>query len=86
LIINLKLETNQVDLPANQTLDLQANHANGSVIRLKEISFQEDNIVADLAITNGHNVFLNIASLCSYLHRYPTAISRCISRQNSSST
>ena len=45
---------NRANLPASQTVDLQANHANGSVMRLKSISFQEDNIVADLAITNGY--------------------------------
>jgi hypothetical protein len=41
-------------LPGNLTLDLQANHANGSVMRLKNISFQENNIVAELSITNGY--------------------------------
>ena len=49
-----QLANNRVDLPANQTLDLQANHANGSVIRLKKISFQDDSTIADLAITNGY--------------------------------
>jgi hypothetical protein len=46
--------SNTTSLPTNQTLDLQTNHANGSVLRLKEIYFQEDNIVADIAITNGY--------------------------------
>jgi hypothetical protein len=52
---------NQVELPGNLTLDLQANHSNGSVMRLKNISFQEDNIVAELAITNGYQneIYLN---------------------------
>ncbi|MDJ0594976.1 MAG: hypothetical protein QNJ72_34200 [Pleurocapsa sp. MO_226.B13] len=49
-----RLVNNRVDLPSDRTLDLQVNHANGSVIRLNKISFQEDNIVADLAITNGY--------------------------------
>ncbi|MGK7949891.1 MAG: hypothetical protein AB4368_14180 [Xenococcaceae cyanobacterium] len=44
------VNNNTTTLPTSQTLDLQANHANGSVLRLKRISFEEDNIVADLSL------------------------------------
>lgn len=40
-------------LPASQTVNLQTNHANGSVMQLRQISFGEDNIVLELAVTNG---------------------------------
>jgi hypothetical protein len=42
------------DLPTPQTLNLQINHANGSTMRLTELSFNEDSIVATLSITNGY--------------------------------
>ncbi|MGK7949890.1 MAG: hypothetical protein AB4368_14175 [Xenococcaceae cyanobacterium] len=41
-------------LTASQTVDKQVNHANGSVLRLKEITFRDDSIVADLSVTNGY--------------------------------
>ena len=36
-------------------LDLQANHPNGTVLQVKEISFSPDHISLKLAITNGHD-------------------------------
>lgn len=42
-------------LPADQELNLQANHANGSVLRVTKVAFSEDNISLNLAVTNGHN-------------------------------
>ncbi|BAY46906.1 hypothetical protein SAMD00079811_45220 [Scytonema sp. HK-05] len=41
-------------LPPPQTLNLQVNHANGTVVRLTEISFAEDSTKVNLAVTNGH--------------------------------
>lgn len=42
-------------VPAAQTLNLQVNHPNGSTARLTQLTFGEDNIVATLAVTNGHD-------------------------------
>lgn len=42
-------------LPADQDLNLQANHANGSVLRATKVTFSEDSISLNLAITNGHD-------------------------------
>jgi hypothetical protein len=41
-------------LPPSQTLNLQVNHANGTVVRLTGISFAEDSTNVNLAVTNGH--------------------------------
>ncbi|KAM3098509.1 hypothetical protein ACKFKG_05625 [Phormidesmis sp. 146-35] len=41
-------------LPAAQTLNLQANHPNGSTLRLTQLTFAEDSITASIAITNGY--------------------------------
>jgi len=41
-------------LPAPRTLGLQANQPNGSTLRLTQVSFAEDSIVATLAVTNGY--------------------------------
>lgn len=41
-------------LPPPQTLNLQVNHANGTVARLTGISFAEDSTKVNLAVTNGH--------------------------------
>lgn len=41
-------------LPPSQTLNLQVNHANGTVVGLTEISFAEDSTKIKLAVTNGH--------------------------------
>lgn len=42
-------------LPADQDLNLQANHANGSVLRVTKVTFSEDNISLTMAVTNGHD-------------------------------
>ena len=51
-------ETNKTEasalLPPSQTLNLQVNHANGTVVGLTEISFAEDSTKIKLAVTNGH--------------------------------
>jgi hypothetical protein len=41
-------------LPPSQSLNLQVNHANGTVARLTGISFAEDSTILNLAVTNGH--------------------------------
>ena len=64
-----QLVDNGVNLPANQTLDLQVNHANGSVMRLNTISFQEDNMVVDLAITNGYKDSIRLNNHRDFLLR-----------------
>lgn len=48
------VQTDTAPLPAPQTLNLQVNHANGSVLRLTQVSFGEDNITTNLAATNGY--------------------------------
>ncbi|VEP15876.1 conserved exported hypothetical protein [Hyella patelloides LEGE 07179] len=66
-IANISLTDTEAEniatLPTNQTLDLQVNHAHGSVIRLKEISFQNDSIITNLGIVNGHRsaIRLNVS-------------------------
>lgn len=40
-------------LPPAPTVNLQINHANGSTARLTQLAFNEDNITADLTVTNG---------------------------------
>ncbi|MCL1470130.1 hypothetical protein [Argonema antarcticum] len=42
-------------LPPSQIYDLQINTPTGVVMRLTQISYAEDSIVANLAITNGSN-------------------------------
>lgn len=51
---NLAASTDTTGLPMPQTLNLQQNHPNGSSMRLTGISFADDSITADLAITNGY--------------------------------
>ena len=40
-------------LPPQQTYDLQQNTEQGIVLRLSKITFTEDSIIVDLAVTNG---------------------------------
>ncbi len=49
------VQGNGSSLPATQTLDLQANSEEGSVLRINQIGFAEDSITLALAITNGSN-------------------------------
>lgn len=50
--------------PALTNLDLQANHASGSVLRVSGVRFASDHIAVDLAFTNGsrHEQKLNTYS------------------------
>ncbi len=41
-------------LPAAPSVNLQVNHPNGSTARLTQLTFGEDNIAANLAVTNGY--------------------------------
>ncbi len=41
-------------LPAPLSLNLQANHPNGSTLRLTQVTFNEDNIAVNLSVTNGY--------------------------------
>lgn len=47
-------ETKKSVLPTSQDLDLQANHANGTVLRITRIDFAEDSTVLSFSVTNGH--------------------------------
>lgn len=51
-----------VGLPASQTLTLQVNHPNGSTARLNQVTFGEDSITADLALTNGYRSAIRLNS------------------------
>ncbi len=41
-------------LPSAQTLDLQANHPNGTVLRVTKASFHDDHIQVGATVTNGN--------------------------------
>lgn len=45
-------QTTATPLPAPQTLNLQVNHPNGSVMQLRGITFAEDSTTVELAVTN----------------------------------
>lgn len=45
-------QTTATPLPAPQTLNLQVNHPNGSVMQLRGITFAEDSSTVELAVTN----------------------------------
>lgn len=47
-------------LPKAQTLDLQANHPNGTVIHVTAISFHDDHMEVQLTATNGNTRVTNL--------------------------
>lgn len=47
-------------LPPPQTLNLQVNHVNGTIVRLTGISFAEDSTKVNLAVTNGHKDLIKL--------------------------
>lgn len=51
----------KASLPQNKTLDLQTNHANGSVLRVTAVNFSEDSIALDFAATNGYRLPIKLA-------------------------
>ncbi|MGV0027641.1 hypothetical protein [Phormidesmis priestleyi] len=53
-------QPDNAQLPAAQTLNLQVNHPNGSTMRLTQLTFAEDNITANLAITNGYKAAIKL--------------------------
>jgi len=40
--------------PRSYPVDLQANHPNGSVLRVTKVTLADDHVALDLAVTNGH--------------------------------
>lgn len=46
--------TGAAKAPVSQDVDLQANHPNGTVLRLSNITFSQDSIAVSLSVTNGH--------------------------------
>lgn len=48
-------------LPQSQTLDLQTNHPNGSVLRVTRVNFSDDSISLDFAVTNGYSSEIKLA-------------------------
>lgn len=51
----------QTSLPKDRELDLQANHPNGTVLRVTKVSFKEDSTVLDFAVTNGYKYAIKLA-------------------------
>lgn len=49
------------NLPSEKTLDLQANHPNGTVLRLTKVQYNEDSISLDFSVTNGHQYDIKLA-------------------------
>ena len=49
------------NLPQSQDIDLQTNHANGSVLRLTRVSFADDSISLEFAVTNGYHYDIKLA-------------------------
>lgn len=50
-------------LPNDQDLDLQTNHANGSVLRVTHVAFKPDHITIDFTITNGYEKEIKLNEL-----------------------
>jgi hypothetical protein len=48
------------NLPKNQTLNLQANHPNGTTLRMTGITFHEDNLEVHLIAINGNPDINNV--------------------------
>lgn len=46
--------------PVSYALDLQANHPNGTVLRVTRATLAEDHIALDLAVTNGHRADIRL--------------------------
>ena len=54
-------DSNRINLPKDKDLDLQANHPNGTVLRLTRITFNPDSINVDFSVTNGHKNAIELA-------------------------
>ncbi len=48
-------------MPKDKELDLQANHPNGTVLRVTKVSYNDDSIVLDFSVTNGHKYQIKLA-------------------------
>ena len=51
----------KTNLPRSQEIDLQTNHANGSVLRLSKVTYANDSITLDFAVTNGFRNEIKLA-------------------------
>ena len=45
----------EANLPQAATLDLQANHPNGTTLRVTKVAFFDDHIQVELSVTNGND-------------------------------
>ena len=54
-------ELPKANLPKSKDLDLQTNHANGSVLRVTAVNFVDDSISLDFSITNGYTQPIKLA-------------------------
>ena len=58
---NAQETSSKSSLPKEKELDLQANHPNGTVLRITKISFNEDSIVLGFSVTNGHKYEIELS-------------------------
>lgn len=54
-------EDTKFNIPKDKDIDLQTNHPNGTVLRVSKVSFANDSISIDFAVTNGYKYEIELA-------------------------